>query len=110
MGIASWIVIALVVAALVVGVRRKLHRDAITQDGANVGSAMLAEIVVPGTQHARFVIVRGTQAFRENEAFDHQGRRFLILSYSRMDDSSTVLRRFIDVTCAVQPGGDRSRP
>ena len=101
-----WIIgIAVIAAALVLGVRRKLQHDAIVQGGANVGSAMLAQAMMPGMQQARFVIVRGMPAFRESEAFDHQGRRFRILSYARLDESSTVLRRFLDVTCAVEPGG-----
>ncbi len=98
-----WIgIIVLLLAALVLGVRHKLRTDAITQNGARVGSAMLAQLVSPGAVQARFVIVRGEPAFQESEVFEHGGQRFRILSYGRMDDRSTVLRRFLNVVCAVE--------
>ena len=109
MNVWMWIgIVVLALAALVLGVRNKLRRDAITQNGARVGSAMLAQHVPPGAAQARFMIVRGEPAFQESEAFEHGGQRFRILSYGRLDDRSTVLRRFLDVVCAVEqsmPGG-----
>ena len=87
---------------LALALRHKLRRDAISQNGVAVGSAMLAQAVSPGMDQARFVIVRGEPAFQAAEPFEHQGMRFRILFYSRMDDSSTVLRRFLDVTCDVK--------
>jgi hypothetical protein len=107
MSVWTWPVVAAALAtAFALLVRRKLRRDAIVQNGANVGSAMLAQIVSPGMDQARFIIVRGEPAFQATEPFEHQGMRFRILSYSRLDESSTVLRRFLDVTCGVEPGRD----
>ncbi len=107
MSVWTWLLIAVaLVVLLALALRRKLRRDAIAQNGSNVGSAMLAQLVSPGIGQVRFIIVRGEPAFQAAEPFEHQGMRFRILSYSRMDDSSTVLRRFLDVTCAVEPGRD----
>ncbi len=101
-----WIGIGiLVLAALVLGLRHKLRRDAIQQNGARVGSALLGQLVSPGTRQARFIIVRGEPAFREGEPFEHQGHRFRLVSYARLDNSSTVLRRFLDAVCDVDPPG-----
>ena len=49
------------------------------------------------------MIVRGEPGFDETAVFEHQGQNFRIVSYSRRDESSTVLRRFLDVVCAVEP-------
>ena len=68
---------------------------------------MLAQLVSPEMTHARFVIVRGEPKFDAGEPFEHRSFRFRILSYDRIDDSSTVLRRFLDVVCAVELAGER---
>ena len=59
----------------------------------------------PGASQIHFIIVRGAPAFQERETFEHRGHRFRILSYERLDESSTVLRRYLNVTCAVEPAG-----
>ncbi len=78
----------------------KLRRDAIVQDGARVGSTLLAGVAQEG-EPARFVIVRGEAAFRQDAPFEHRGRRFQLISYESYDDRSPVLRRFLAVTCRV---------
>ena len=101
----SWAWIVIIVVALLglgIAIRQKMHRDAITQNGTWVGSAMLAELVQPGAVQTRFVIVRGTAQFEQSGAFEHRGQRFRIVSYDRLDVSSTVLRRFLNVTCVVE--------
>ncbi len=104
MSLWTWVgLVAVILAAMALGLRRKLRRDAISQGGVRVGSAMLAHLVSPGTREARFVIVRGEPGFDETAVFEHQGQNFRIVSYSRKDESSTVLRRFLDVVCAVGP-------
>jgi hypothetical protein len=80
---------------------RKLARDAIRQDGKRVGSAMLAQYVAPDAAEARFVIVRGEPTFSADRPFRHQGHDFLIVSFDGYDDRSTVLRRWLGVTCRV---------
>ncbi len=95
----------ILVVVVVLMLRRKLRRDAIFQDGREMGSAMLAEAVMPSSRQVRFVIVRGAAGFREDQVFEHQGTLFQIESFARTDDSSTVLRRFIDVTCRVAGRG-----
>ncbi len=97
--------VVVMVAALALMLKRKLDLDAIVQDGRRVGSAMLAQFVEPGTRQARFVIVRGEPAFLQDRPFSHQGAMFQIETFAALDASSTVLRRFQDVTCRVIQGG-----
>ena len=92
---------ALTLLALLVG--RKLTRDAIRQGGRRVGSAFLARYVPPGAQEARFLVLRAEPGFRPDQPFRHQGREFCIAWAEGYDDSSTVLRRWLGVTCRVDP-------
>lgn len=102
----AWIAGAVALVGLLgLALRRKVRRDGIYQDKVRVGSALLAEIVRPDAEQARFVIVRGEPAFQEREPFEHAGMTFRIISAAGYDDSSTVLRRFIDVTCQVVARG-----
>lgn len=101
------VAIAVVVAAAILLVRLKVSRDGIYQNGAYVGSAMLAEAVEPGATQARFVTVRGMPAFEERLPFRHAGMTFEIETAETFDDSSTVLRRFGNVTCWVVSQGTR---
>lgn len=100
------LIILATLALLALALRHKLRRDAIYQNGAQVGSALLGGLGQPGGPDARFVIIRGEPAFKEDQSFQHQGETYLILSYASLDASSTVLRRFVEPTCrVVGPGG-----
>ncbi len=106
MSLVAWFGFSVVaIVGFGIAIRQKMRRDAITQHGAWVGSALLAELPRPGAAHIRFLIVRGAAAFQHAEAFKFQGYRCRILSYDRIDDSSPVLRRFLGVTCALDDGG-----
>jgi hypothetical protein len=96
-----WLGGALALLALLIG--RKLTRDAIHQGGKRVGSALLAQHVPPDAQEARFLVVRGEPDFQPDQPFRHQGRDFSIAWSEGYDDSSTVLRRWLGVTCRVEP-------
>ena len=98
--------LVLLVALLLV---RKVRRDAIRQDGRAVGSA-LGWLVAPDGVHARFAIIRGEAAFRDDQAFEYQGQAFLIVGYDSVDDRSRVLRRYLDVTCWMVPPGQPGQP
>ncbi len=100
----TWIagtVVGIAVLALLIAL--KLHRDAIRQNSVRVGSALLAEYPGAAQAEARFIIVRGEPRFQPGETFEHRGKLYEILAYRGYDDSSTVLRRFIDVTCRMIP-------
>ena len=97
----TMLIILAVLAVLALAVRQKLRRDAIHQNGAQVGSAILGGVGMPGEPSAHFVIIRGEPAFQENQPFQHQGKTYLIVSYASMDASSTVLRRFLEATCRI---------
>jgi hypothetical protein len=102
----SWLIwIGGVLALLVLLLARKIARDAIRQDGKRVGSAMLAQYVAPGSREIRFVTVRGEPAFRVDQPFRHQGHDFLIVGFEGYDDNSTVLLRWLNVTCRVVAPG-----
>jgi hypothetical protein len=95
------IVGALALLALLIA--RKLTRDAIRQGGRRVGSALLARYVPPGAKEARFLVLRGEPGFQPDQPFRHQGRDFSIAWSEGYDDSSTVLRRWLGVTCRIDP-------
>jgi hypothetical protein len=98
----SWLIwIGGGVAVVALLLARKIARDAIRQDGKRVGSALLAHSVAPDAAEARFVIVRGEPVFRADQPFRHQGHDFLIVTFEAYDDRSTVLRRWLSVTCRV---------
>ena len=61
--------------------------------------------MAPDGVHARFPIIRGESAFRDNQVFEYQGRAFLIVGYDGVDDRSRVLRRYLSVTCWMVPAG-----
>lgn len=95
------VAVAVVAAVAILLVRLKVSRSGIYQNGAYVGSALLAEAVEPGANQARFAIVRGMPAFDERLPFRHAGMTFEIETVEAFDGSSTVLRRFVGVTCWV---------
>ena len=100
----SWLIWILGAGALLaLLVARKLARDAISQGGKRVGSALLAGYVPPGAKEARFLVLRGEPDFLPDQPFRHQGREFRIVGAEGYDDSSTVLRRWLGVTCQVDP-------
>lgn len=93
-------------ALLALALRHKLRRDAIHQDGVQVGSALLGGPGQSKEPDAYFVVIRGEPAFKEDQPFQHREETYLILFYASMDASSTVLRRFFEATCrVVSPGG-----
>lgn len=101
------LIILATLALLALTLRYKLRRDAIYQNGVQVGSALLGALGQSGGPDAYFVIIRGEPPFREEQPFQHRKETYLILSYASLDTSSTVLRRFIEATCRVGgPGGD----
>ena len=108
----TWILGALLtVAAVVLLVRRKLHGDGIYQGGTYVGSALLAEAVYPDADRAAFLVVRGMPAFQPDQPFKHRRRRYLLVSFERCDESSTVLRRYMRASCEIlapAPGARRT--
>ncbi len=100
----SWLILFLGAGALLtLLVARKLTRDAILQGGRRVGSAFLARYVPPDAREARFLVLRAEPGFRPDQPFRHQGREFRIAWSEGYDDSSTVLRRWLGVTCRVAP-------
>lgn len=100
----SWLIwIGSAIALLALPIGRKLTRDAIRQGGRRVGSALLARYVPPDAQEARFLVLRAEPGFRPDQPFRHQGREFRIAWSEGYDDSSTVLRRWLGVTCRVAP-------
>lgn len=86
------------VLAVVLLMALHLRRNAIRQGGQRVGSAV-GWIMTPDGGHAHFAIVRGEVAFQDNQVFEYKGQTFLIVGYEGVDTRSTVLRRFLDVTC-----------
>ena len=56
---------------------------------------------MPDAAEARFIIIRGEPAFSADRPFRHQGYDFLIVAFEDYDDRSTVLRRWLGVTCRV---------
>ena len=93
-----------VIAVLALLLVRKVRRDAIRQGGKSVGSA-LGWTPTPDGTGVYFVIVRGEPAFQETQPFEYQGHTFVMVSHEGYDDSSSVLRRFLDVTCRMLPPG-----
>lgn len=96
-------ILVLIAAIIILGLalRYKVRSDAIYQGGTRVGSALFGGFIGPDADEARFVIVRGEPAFQERLPFVHRGGLYEIISSADYDDSSTVLRRFIDVQCQV---------
>ena len=88
------------IAAVVLLATLHLQRNAIRQDGQRVGSAV-GWVMTPDGGHARFAIIRGEAAFQDNQVFEYKGQGFLIVGYDGVDDRSTVLRRFLNVTCWI---------
>ena len=88
------------VAAVVLLAALHLQRNAIRQGGQRVGSAV-GWTMTPDGGHAVFAVVRGEAAFQDNQVFEYKGRAFLIVGYDGVDDRSTVLRRFLNVTCWI---------
>ncbi len=100
----SWLIWILGAGALLaLLVARKLTRDTILQGGRRVGSAFLARHVAADAREARFLVLRGEPGFRPDQPFRYQGRAFRIAWSEGYDDSSTVLRRWLGVTCRVDP-------
>jgi len=97
-----WILAVIAILALLLV--RKVRRDAIRQDGKRVGSA-LGWLPTPDGTGVCFTIVRGEPAFQETQPFEYQGRTFVMVSHEGYDDRSSVLRRFLDVTCRMLPPG-----
>lgn len=96
--------IVVLIAAIVIfglAVRHKMRVDAIYQGGTRVGSALFGGFTGPDAEEAHFVIVRGEPTFQERLPFEHRGGLYEIISSAGYDDSSTVLRRFVDVQCQV---------
>jgi len=54
-------------------------------------------------EEARFLVLRGAPGFQPDQPFRRQGRDFSIAWSEGYDDSSTVLRRWLGVTCRVAP-------
>lgn len=72
MNLLEWGLGACGVAGLIaVGLRSKMKADAILQDGAWVGSALLGTPL--SDEAASFIVLRGAPEFREQEPFRHRG-------------------------------------
>lgn len=95
------LIVIAAIALIVLALRYKVRSDAIYQGGSRVGSALFAGFVGPDAEYARFSIIRGEPAFQERRPFEHRGTVYEMISVTDDDESSTVLRRFIDVQCQV---------
>ena len=80
---------------------RKIRADAVSQNGARVGSALPAEYPAPGATECRLVVVRGEPGFQEKQPFDFRGVTYAMLTHEHLQANSTVLRRWRNVTCEV---------
>lgn len=99
----TWVIGVVALSGIsALAVRGKMRRDAIYQRGVWVGSAM-SPYLAPGGTDAHFAIVRGTADFQENRPFRRRGVVFQMVSWDGYDARSTVLRRFLNVTCRVLP-------